>query len=205
MSIDQRQKLVPTIAKLTSVCDGDLAITEVIACGEAAVPELRRLLFEREPSGLFEARCRVVEALAGLRAYGILIAFLESRQVADDPIESLGDDAVINAAAQVVSKQCNERTFQLLLRLAQRPCLTGVISALGSFQRTESIPALVEALEDDASWQVAARALRQMGSAAQIALVGAAKRQSPSSDSESESSFRRRMRATQLLNELSGK
>jgi hypothetical protein len=49
------------------------AVAELVALGTSAIPPLREPLFEREPSGLFQVRCRAVEALAALDAYDVLL------------------------------------------------------------------------------------------------------------------------------------
>lgn len=190
------------VARLTSFLDGDQGVVEAVACGTSAIPLLRALLFQREPSGLFQSRCRAVEALAGLKAYDVLIEYLRAARAAGDPVERLGDDAVINAAALASAKVGNDRVFGLLLRLAERPALTGVIAALGSFNRIEAIPALVSALEDDASRRTAETALKRLGRAARPALIGSTKQKLPSSAHESESSLRRRRSAIALLAEI---
>lgn len=145
------QDLAKAIARLTLLHDGEAGVSDVVAFGKAAAPALCALLFQREPSGLFQMRCRAVEALAALRAYDVLVDFLNHHEPAADPIESLGDDAVINAIAQGLRGLHDERVFRLLLHLAQRPALIGVINALGAYGRAEAIPTLIAALEDDAS------------------------------------------------------
>ncbi len=199
MASRSSQNLAHAIARLTSLHDGGSGVSEVVACGKSAVPTLRALLFQREPSGLFQIRCRAVEALAALRAYDVLVEFLHDHHAAADPIEALGDDAVINAAAQGLKRLHDERIFRLLLRLAQRPALTGVIDALGAYRRVEAIPALIGALEDDASRAVAEAALVKMRRAARTALIMSTQQRRPSSGCESESSLRRRRSALKLL------
>jgi len=152
-----------SIAKLKSYQDGDVAILEVVACGSQAIPHLRALLFAREPSGLFQIRVRVVDALAKLGAREALIEYLEAQPTILDPIERVGEDAVINAAALAVASVREGRVFELLLRLAQRSVLTGVIGALGAFGRVEAIPVLVDALQEDASRLTAENALKKLG------------------------------------------
>jgi hypothetical protein len=190
------------IGKLKSFREGDLGIAEVIACGEKAIPALRRMLFEREPSGLFQARCRAVEALAGLGAHDVLIEFLESDRDITDPVERLGEDAVINAAARALANSRERRVFELLLRLAQRPALTGVIGALGTFEKSEAIPVLIDALEEDVSRHAAETALWKLGKKARAALLCTVDLKLPSAERESESSARRRRSALKLFAEM---
>lgn len=191
------------ITKLMSLHDdADLGVVEAVQCGEAAIPALRQLLFRREPSGLFQARCRAVEALAGLGAYSVLFEFLSAGRSAGDPVERLGDDAVINAAALALAPLRDDGVFVLLLRLARRPSLTGVIRALAAFDRPEAVPFLIDALEDDASRPTAAAALKRMGPAARPALIAAANSRMPTAELESESSLRRRRGALGVLHDI---
>jgi HEAT repeat protein len=193
------QDVERAINKLKSLHDGDLGVVEVIAFGSQAIPPLRELLFEREPSGLYQERCRAVEALGLLRGYDVLIEFLGAERTTTDPVEQLGDDAVINATALALAKLRNQRVFDVLLRLARRPSLTGVIGALGAFDRVEAIPALIGALEDDASRRTAEAALKRLGRPALPALARAAEQHVLSVEHESETSLRRRRSALALL------
>jgi hypothetical protein len=52
---------------------------------------------------------------------------------------------VLERAARALANVPTQRVFDLQLRLAQRPALTGVIGALGAFGKTEAIPALIDA------------------------------------------------------------
>lgn len=189
------------IEKLKSFTAGDSGIIEVVACGDRAIPLLRALLFGREPSGLFQARVRAVDALARLDAHDILVEYLNMPQEILDPVERLGEDAVINAAAQALANQREPRILDLLLRLARRPCLTGVIYALGVFREVGAIPLLVEALAEDASRVTAETALKRIGASARAALIAAAIRRRDEPP-ESESRLRQRRSALRLLLEM---
>lgn len=202
MIIASPRQLEQAITRLKSLQDGDAGVLDVIACGKQSVPALRQILLEREPSGLYQTRCRAVEALAGLGASDILIEFLQTDRIITDPIERVGEDAVINAAARALPNVQDPRVFALLLRLADHPHLTGVISALGSCGRAEAIPALITALEDDASRFTAEAALRRLGRRTKGALLNAATMQLPVPERESPSSVRRRRSALGLLAEI---
>jgi hypothetical protein len=187
------------IYRLTSLYDGDVGVAEVVACGTRAVQPLRALLFEREGSGLYQSRCRAVDALAALGAYDVLSDFLIVPRTAADPVERVGDEAVINAAALALAQARDEHTFELLMTVVSRRLLPGVIGALGAFQRTEAIPCLIAALAEDDCRQAAENALAKIGRGARHALIAAAIRPRPSCDRESESSLRSRRSALELL------
>ncbi|MGO9234689.1 MAG: hypothetical protein ACLP4V_11645 [Methylocella sp.] len=64
------------IGKLKSLYGGYRGLIEVVTCGNTAIPALRALLFEREPSGLYQSRCLAVRALSALKAYDMLVDYL---------------------------------------------------------------------------------------------------------------------------------
>jgi hypothetical protein len=192
------------IEKLKSLQHGDLAVLEVVACGEAAIPALRTVLFAAEPSGLYQIRVRAVEALARLGAHDVLIAYLARSHAIADPIARLGEDAVINAAARIVAGRNDPGLFEVLQHLAQRPCLAGVIFALGASGRTEAIPPLLDALGEDESRTTAESALKTCGGAAESGLIRAALPLPGSRGFESESRLRQRRSALKLLTEMNG-
>ena len=190
------------IGKLKSFHDGDIAVLEVVACGDRAIPALKTLLFDREPSGLFQVRVRAVDALAKLGADEVLVEFLSTPHDVTDPVERLGEDAVINAAARALAYHSDQHVFEVLLRLAHRPCLTGVIFALGTSGRPEAIPLLVEALSEDASRITAEAALKRIAAAARSCLIEAVSRRTDAHEHVSESRLRQRRSALRLLAEI---
>jgi hypothetical protein len=190
------------IKKMRSLRDGDFGVVEAVACGRQAVPALRELLFEREPSGIYQPRCWAARALAILGAHDVLFEFLRMAHEARDPVEREGDDAVVSAAARYLSALHDERVFQLLLRLANGRHRPGVIGALAAFHREEAIPYLVDALAEDDCRLIAESALLDFGVQARAAVLKAATTPSPSEESESETSIRAHASALGLLLEM---
>lgn len=190
------------IAKLISLVDGDRAISKAAACGHRAIPALRAILWARELGGLFETRCRAVDALVLLGAYDVLIDYLAAPPCRTDPGERIAQDAVTNAAARAVVASDDVRVVPLLLRLAQQRPLAGVIEALGRLKREEALPYFVDALAEDFARPAAEAAIRALGSKTRPALLDAAVRRRPSAAAESPSSRRRRLSALKLLAEL---
>jgi hypothetical protein len=178
------------MARIRSLQDGDVGVAEVVACGGRAIEPLRALLFERETSGLFETRRRAVDALAALGAHDVLTDFVETPHDPIDPVERVGDDAVIDAAALALSVVCDERIFAALMTVARRRLLPGVVAALGIFRRPESIPVLVAALGEDACRRAAEGALVKLGKRGRKALITALRPQ-PAAGGESELRARR--------------
>lgn len=105
---------------LMSLHEGDVGVLAVMALGPAAIPRLKDLIFSRDPSGIFQPRCHVVDALAALGATDILRSFLTSPPLHGNPIEHAGDVAVINAAARALPiDPLDDADFTLLRNLAQ--------------------------------------------------------------------------------------
>ncbi len=192
---DHIAKLVESLSRLH---DAPKAALELIALGPDAVGPLRRLLFRREPSGIYEPRWWAVRVLARLGAWSVLVEFLGSDRQIDDPVERIGEEAVMNTAARALAQTRSEKTYRVLLELARRRPLPGVLETLGEFQREEVIPLLVSALEDDFARGCAEDVLKTFGIAASRHLAEAALRKTPP-DAESPSSLRRRRSALRLL------
>ncbi len=193
----QIEQLVQSLSALHSA---EKTVIELIAAGDAAVPALRRFLFTREPSGIYEPRCWAVRALARIGAHDVLVNFLESDHELSDPVERLGEAAVMNTAARALSGIASEEVCRVLLKVAQRRPLPGVIEVLGESGSQEVVPILIRALEDDVARGAAQDALRRFGAAVGHALCEAATRQRPPGN-ESPSSARRRRSAIRLLRE----
>jgi hypothetical protein len=192
-------ELEAAISHLTSLTDGDRGVLEVVRIGKPAVPRLRTLLFQRDPSGLFQPRCRVVEALAALDAHAVLAEFLQADRNIPDPVERAGEEAVINAAARAVQDRMDEALFHRLLWLAETRKLVGPIEVIGQTRRIDALCCLIAALRDDLARPVAEEALRSFGADAATALIEFI---SVSGEPEYESGRRSRRAAMRLLSEI---
>jgi HEAT repeat protein len=190
------------IERLTSLHDGDRALSDVVGFGIEAVPELRTLLLQREPSGLYLVRRRAVEALSALKSFDTLGEFLRLDREIDDPVERLGEEVVISTAARLIAQLREEWVFQLLLTLAKRRTLSGVLAGLGAFKRPESIPYLVRALAEDDLRTTAEGVLQSFGSAARPQLVRAAIHSVDPIRPESQTGLRTRRSALRVLLEI---
>lgn len=203
---DRARRIARVIARLASLGDdAALGVLEAVACGPAAISQLRAVLFGREPSGLYEPRRRAVEALAGLHAHDVLAeylaTYLSTGDTITDPVEETGEEAVVNAAARALAEWPDARALPLLLALTQRMPLAGVVDALARLHHAEAIPYFVRALAEDFTRAAAEDALRSLGAAAAPALLEAACSRSPAAGQESPSSLRRRRSALALLAE----
>lgn len=201
MASNRKADICVALDMLCSLHDGDRGVLAAIACGEDAVPGLKAILFRSDPSGLFETRCRAVRALKALGAHNVLAEFLSDPHLAADPVQRMGDEAVVNTAARAIETGVRDgKVFRLLLRLAHaRPYLAGVIEALARYDQTEAVPALVRALGEDASRPAAEAGLMRIGKAAGGALVAAATSCWPSAANESDGNRRKRRSALGLL------
>lgn len=190
-------RLERALERLTALHEGYAGVTDVMACGQAAVPALQRILAHTESSGIFEPRCRAISALMALGAVDALINFLETPKVVDDPTARLGEEAVMSTAARALKGVRDAHVFRVVLKQARRRPLGGVIETLGSFRFAEAIPGLIYGLYEDETRKTAVTALRRHGRAARPALIRAAGASGPSG--ESSSSLRARRAALALL------
>ena len=192
------------IMRLSALREGDRAVLDLIALGQAAIPELRDFLFRREPSGLFEPRCNAVLALASLRAEDVLLDFLEHAPAVDiaDPIERTGEDAVINAAARALRHRRDDACFAALMKIAKQRPMAGVIEALGDMGRELAIPRLIEGLSCDFARGVAGVALSKFSSKSRPMLIAVGLNPRPSEESETSTSLRMRWSALSVLADI---
>jgi len=190
-----------TVARLLNLHDGEAGVMTLVDYGPAAIPALRSFLFRRDRSGIYQPRRWAVDALAALKAYDILADYLRATQPAKDPVERLGDEAVINAAARALSKVREEWVFQLLLSQVRKHLYPGVVDAVGSFDLPEAVPHLIDALAEDDCRSIAEAHLGRVAPAAQALLLNAAARRCPSAANESETSLRQRRSALRIVSD----
>lgn len=197
------EEIEALVQSLNSLHEGELGIDMLVACGERAIGPLRRFLLYGKPSGIFVPKQRAVKALAELGAKQVLLDYLEFDEPIPDPVAAHGEEAVKNTAARALAAWRTEDVYQALLRTLQRRRLLGVIEALGGFPgRSEAVPGLMAALEDDFCRSSAEDVLRNLGDVAHFALIDAARTPSPSGACETPSSRSRRRAALRLLESL---
>lgn len=147
------------VLALESITDGELAVDMLIACGDRAIAPLGEVLLRGPARTIALPRCRAARALGGLQACGILLAYLEERELPGDPAVLFAEDAVRSAVARELLRWKSEEVYQVLLRAATRRATLGIVEALGEFRRPEAIPVLFETLEDDLCRNAAVNAL----------------------------------------------
>lgn len=189
------------VDRLNSLKEGELAVADLVACGERAVEPLRRFLLYGKASGIFQPRQHAVEALAELGAKDALLEYLAFEKDISDPVDCYGEEAVENTAARLLAGWRGEDVYNALLRLLRRKPMPGVIETIGEYRRPGTIPDFIGALGDDIARGPAEEALRKVGETAHRALLDAARTPVPSADDESPSSLRRRASALRLLAE----
>lgn len=190
--------LARALGRLVALHEGYSGVSDVIACGRAAVPALREVLNHTEPSGIFEPRARAASALAALGAFDVLIEFLEAPKIIDDPTARLGEEATLSIVARSVSGAPRNRILRTLVRLGRDRPLPGVMDALGALRTPETIPGLVRGLWEDESRSSAASGLRRLGAKARPALIRIARMDAD----RSPSNLRARRAALALLTEI---
>jgi hypothetical protein len=186
---------------LFSLTEGELSVAALVGVGERAVPALRRVLLEGQPSTVYLPRQRVVRALAELGAFWVLSEYLlRDKNIADADLR-LAEEAVENTAARELGRQQSDENFYVLRALAMRRKLPGAIEALAQFRREVAAPVLVAALESDFCRNAAVEGIRPIYKAAIPYLIESVRSPEPSRSEESPTSLRRRRAAIRLLAE----
>lgn len=187
------------IASLESVSEGELGVAMLVACGERAIPSLRRFLLEGPPKSVYVGRQRAVRALSELGAFPVLSEYLMAEKHVADPALRYAEEAVENTAASAIEKWKTEEAFGVLLKVIEKRPLRGAVEAIGSYGRKEAVPYLIRHLEDDVARPSAEKALTQLRSLAVGELVDAVRSPEPSGSSELPGSLRRRQSALAVL------
>jgi hypothetical protein len=189
------------IDRLNSLVDGNQASMQLVGFGAAAIAPLKQYVLAGTPRGVFQPRQWAVEALAALGAKDVLFEYLARDDHVSDPVVQHGEDAVRNTAARLIARWKTDEVFQLLLSLADKRVLPGVIWALGEFRRPEALPRLEQALEDDVARPAAEEAFVKFREGAGGTLVSAATRRVMNEDEEVPSSLLRRRSSAKILAE----
>jgi len=150
------------VASLDSLIDGDRAVSELLFCGEEAVPYLEHFLLAGSPRTIALPRCRAVHALGELGAYSILMAYFREYEPPADPEVLFAEDAVRSAVARELLNWKSDEVYRVLLEAARRRASSGLVLALGEFRKPESVPMLFAILEDDLCREEAIEGLRKI-------------------------------------------
>jgi HEAT repeat protein len=154
------------INKLNSLIGNESAVESVVALGKQAIPYLEHFLLDCPPRTISLPRCRTVRALGELGAYSVLTQYFERYQRPSDSAVLFAEDAVRSAAAKELAQVHSEGVYRVLLRATKQRATSGLVRALGSFCRPESVPLLFELLEDDLCRTDAMTELRKIPEAA---------------------------------------
>ncbi|HEY7307308.1 MAG TPA: HEAT repeat domain-containing protein [Bryobacteraceae bacterium] len=191
------------IRGLHSLVDGPAYIGQLIAYGPKAIPALADLLLCGTPVTVSQPRQWAAEALGGLRAYEVLLAYLRQPINIGSPVVQHAEEAVRNAAARELGGFQTEETFTVLLDCLRRRPLPGVIETIGQYRRAQVAPYLIDCLEDDVCRTAGIQALEGLADSIRGLLVESALvRMPPLPEFESPSSIRRRRCCTRLLEHL---
>jgi hypothetical protein len=196
------EEIEKLVTSLESLQEGELGVSMLVACGQKAVPPLRRYLLEGRPRVVYQPRQRAVRALAELRAKDVLLDYLAVPKETLAPEIRYAEEAVESTAARLLSQWHTEDVFQKLLNLASRRTVVGAIETLGEFRRIDALPVFIRLLGDDVGRTFAADAIRKLGSDATADLIEAAITPDPNRPEESPSSLVRRRQALRLLWDL---
>lgn len=187
------------VRDLESLRGGPLAAAALIGCGPRAIEPLKRYLLQGKPHGIFQPRQLAVETLAALGARDVLLEYLHRSHSIADPVVRFGEADVQSTAARALAQWPSEEVYCALKDFSDTRLLPGLVEALGTFRRVETIPYFLWALGDDDCREAGEEALRNVGAAARPALVKAAITPAPSPDEEIPSSRIRRRKVLGIL------
>lgn len=186
------------IRELNSLVNGEGAVERIVFFGRLAVPHLEHFLLDCPPRTIAVPRCRAVRALAELGAYSVLTNYFKRYERPADSAILFAEDAVRSAAAHELAQFHSDEVYGVLLDAARQRATSGLIQALGSFRRCESVPLLFDLLEDDLCRADAITELLKVPEAAQPYAILFFRR-CTSTPIEGSSALRRRRSALQLL------
>jgi hypothetical protein len=130
-----------------------------------------------------------------------LLEYLSQKREIPDAVARFGEEAVENTAARALSQWRTDDVYLFLKDCAQKRMLSGVIEALGKFERDESAEVLIRALEDDMCRPTAEEALRRVAEKVKPVLLRAAHRKS--NEAEEKPSERQKRRCVlRILTEM---
>ena len=199
--LDDEAGIDRLVQGLFSLTEGELSVAALVGVGERAVPALRRVLLQGQPSTVYLPRQRVVRTLAELGAFWVLKEYLLQEKKIKDPDLRLAEEAVENTAARELARNQSEENCCVLLGLVMQRKLPGAVEALAQFRQDAAAPALVAALESDFCRNAAVEGIRPIYKAAVPYLIESARSPEPSRSEESATSLRRRRAAIRLLAE----
>lgn len=187
------------VRDLESLRGGPLAAAALVGCGPRAIEPLKKYLLQGKPHGIFQPRQLAVETLAALGARDVLLEYLRQSQKIVDPVVRFGEADVQSTAARALAQWPSEEVYRALKDLAETRLLPGLVEALGTFQRVETIPYFLWALGDDDCRDAGEQALRNVGIGGRSSLIEAAITPSPSPEEEIPSSRIRRRKVLGIL------
>lgn len=194
------QPVTKLIERLDDLQNIAATTIELIRCGTAAITPVAGTLRFGKSKSIPQPRCALVTVLAILGATDILLEYLADDRLTDDPTVRFAEDAVMNLAAQAIKLDFSARAYCVLLNIARKRALPGVLEALALYRRTESIPCFIRALEGDLSRSIAVECLRSFADRAKPFLLSELFRPDPRPpDRESASSLHRRRSCADVL------
>lgn len=95
---DEMQDTKRLLDRLSMLRESAFVIDELVGCGEAIIPMLRDFLLHGKPSHICQPRQNAVKVLAKSGAKAVLLEYLAMQKEIEDPVISLGEEAVENTA-----------------------------------------------------------------------------------------------------------
>jgi HEAT repeat protein len=203
--VDSLQEATRLVQELQNLQRGPVALPDIVACGEIAVPALEAVL--RGPSqALHHSRSMAADALGAIGGEAadaaLARALTDSTGRALNPTFREAEAVVVSRIVTHLSRhQRRSATDALLESMRLRPG-PACAQALGELRDPRAIPLLVGSLTEDAARGAAMNALRRFGRTPVLRLHAALARPHHGGDIEPPTSIDARAAAATLLGEL---
>lgn len=161
------------VARLANLHDGPDAIPEIVALGNAAIPQLEKFL--RGPSqSLHHSRVLAADALAAIGGEEVCDALIRSLRdsIARTPVPLAreAEDVVVSRVAEHLLHFRGPSVIEALLDALRTRPYPACARALGELGDRRAVPLLVECLNEDAAREAAMWSLRRFGAFAKTPL-----------------------------------
>ncbi len=154
------------VAQLKNLHAGELALPDVVALGEPAIPALEALL-RGPPDAVYRPRYWAADALAAIpgsaSTAALVRALRDSVARRLDPVSLEAEDVIVNRIADHLAERPDSNVAEALLEAFGVRLYSHCASALGRLREPRALPRLIECLFDDVARPAAVAALCEFG------------------------------------------
>ncbi len=162
------------VAQLKNLHAGELALPDVVALGEPAIPALEALL-RGPPDAVYRPRYWAADALAAIpgsaSTAALVRALRDSVARRLDPVSLEAEDVIVNRIADHLAERPDSSVAEALLEAFGTRLYSHCASALGRLREPRALPRLIQCLFDDVARPAAVAALCEFGERAVAPVV----------------------------------